>query len=457
MIRIKFKEKIALTNSNPLFSTKHLAFLIPLLILSTSCESATEETIGGDVVKGPEGAQIVASNKQRLISPNVSPNHLEELRKGNSEFAFDLYREIKGDFQENENLFYSPFSVSIALAMTYGGANSETANQMATALNFRLSQEDLHPTFNQVDLELASRGKDAKGSDGKELRLNIINSIWGQAGYTFLPEFLDLLMLHYGSGLFLLDFQNETEQSRKIINDWIAQQTEDRIKEIFPEGSLSILTRFVLTNAIYFNGAWRNPFDEKDNIDGTFKRLDGQDVSVPMMQQRKSYGYAQDTDWQAVALPYSAPELAMLLILPSKGKFAEFENNLTALEFDLIVGALSAHLTKVTMPKFSFSSKFSLPNSLKALGMVDAFLPGAADFSGIDGTKNLHIMKVVHQAFIDVNERGTEAAAATGVGGGITSVPPTAEITLDRPFLFIIWDRPTGTILFVGRVVDPPL
>jgi len=396
--------------------------------------------------------ELLMSDKPRETSPDVSEADLALLIDGNTAFAFDLYQALK---EKDGNLFYSPHSISVALAMTYAGARSDTAEQMADTLEFLLEQERLHPAFNWLDAELASRGEGAQGKDGEGFRLNIVNAIWGQKDYSFLSTFLDVLAENYGAGLRILDFINEAEKSRLAINDWVSDQTEDRIKDLIPEGAIDALTRLVLTNAIYFNAAWAYPFDEDVTANGAFYLLDGGQVNVPMMQQMQSFGYTDGEGYQAVELLYDGDELSMVILLPASGNFEAFEEGLEAQQISDIISDLQLAQVTLTMPKFEFDSEFSLKDTLAEMGMPAAFSE-AADFSGMTGTRDLCISAVLHKAFVSVDEAGTEAAAATAVIVGETAVPgQSVEVTVNRPFIFLIRDIETGSILFVGRVLNP--
>ncbi len=381
-----------------------------------------------------------------------------DLVAGNRDFAFDLYQALR---EEPGNLFYSPYSISLALAMTYAGARGETESQMASTLNFVLSQKSLHPAFNQLDLELASRGEGVAGKDDKSFRLNIANAIWGQEGFEFLDEFLDALAENYGAGMRLVDYVSQPEESRVIINDWVENETEGRIKDLIPKGLINDLTRLVLTNAIYFNAAWINPFPE-GTVDHPFHLLDGGEVRAPMMsRQTNAFGYAEGDGYQAVELPYDGRELSMVVLLPDSGRFEEFEASLDADVLLAVTDALAYRFyVALTMPKFEFESDFSLAKTLADMGMPIAFAEGLADFSGMNEKEPLFIKEVVHKAFVSVDEEGTEAAAATAVMMAVTSVEPVRErieVKVDRPFVFLIRDIETGTILFMGRVLDPSL
>jgi len=399
-----------------------------------------------------KGAEFVLSDKPRVTSPDVVTSDLGDLVDGNTAFAFDLYQYLS---RKEGNLFYSPYSISLALAMTYAGARGETEQQMADTLHFTLSQDQLHNAFNGLDLELAKRGEGAQGKDGEGFRLNIVNAIWGQRDYKFLDEFLDVLAENYGAGLRLLDFINAPEEARITINDWVSDQTEGRIEDLIPQGVIDALTRLVLTNAIYFNAAWLSPFDEDTTEDGSFYLLDGSEVTVPMMRQTESFGYAEGEGYQAVELLYDGSELSMVILLPERGRFEEFEASLSAERVDSIIGDLEDENVALTLPKFEFESEFSLVDTLAAMGMPIAF-SGAADFSGMTGTSELFIGDVLHKAFVSVDEAGTEAAAATAVVMELTAMPEEpVEVTVDRPFVFLIRDIETGAVLFLGRVANP--
>lgn len=397
-------------------------------------------------------AMTVKSDKPRIISPVVESTDMTTLVDGNTAFTLDLYKELK---DKEGNIFYSPYSLSVALAMTYAGARGETEEQMAEALSFYLSQNQLHPTFNYLDQELASRGEGAEGKDEEGFRLNIVNDIWGQKDFPFLPDFLDTLAENYGAGLRILDFINAPEESRVTINDYISEQTEEKIKDLIPEGVIDVMTRLVLTNAIYFNAAWQYPFSENMTSDGTFYLLDGGEVTIPMMYQEESLGYTEGDNYQAVELKYDGEELAMIILVPDSGQFEDFEMSLDVELLNDIIDNLENKHVELTLPKWEYESSFMMKETLQAMGMPIAFSE-AADFSGMTGKRDLYIADVVHKAFVSVDEAGTEAAAASAVIMKLTAMPTdVAVVTVDRPFIFLIRDIETGAILFFGRVVNP--
>jgi serpin B len=398
--------------------------------------------------------ELIQSDKPRVTSPEVDETDLALLVEGNSVFAFNLYQALKAG---NENFFYSPYSISLALAMTYAGARGETEQQMADTIHFTLPQDRLHPAFNSIDTELGKRGQGAEGEDDEGFRLHVANAIWGQKDYQFLPTFLDVLAENYGAGLRPADFAREPEQSRITINEWVSEQTEGKIKDLVPQGLIHSLTRLVLTNAIYFNAAWSYPFKESMTKEEPFYLLDGSEVTVLMMEQTENFvGYTEGEGYQAVELPYKGHELSMVILLPREENFEQFEGALSYQLVDSILEALEHDHINLKMPRFSFKSEFSLSETLAAMGMPDAFSAGAADFSGMTGNRELSIQEVVHKAFVSVDEAGTEAAAATAVTMP-TSAPPEEPIVvnINRPFIFLIRDIETGSLLFMGRVLNP--
>ena len=257
--------------------------------------------------------------------PEATEQELTSLATANSAFAFDLYRTLA---ESNVNLFFSPYSISLALAMTYAGAREETEHQMADTLHFRLPQDSLHPAFNALDLELASHAKDSGVDD--RFQLNIVNAIWGQKNYEFLPAFLDVLAENYGAEMLRVDYTGDPDKSRVRINDWVADQTEGKIKDLIPPGAIDKSVRLVLTNAIYFNAAWLYSFEEEATANHPFHTLNGDKIETPMMTQKEQLGYARGDDYQVVEMPYRPSVMAMSILLPNEGKFREFEHSLDA-------------------------------------------------------------------------------------------------------------------------------
>ncbi len=398
------------------------------------------------------GTQIpeLKSDLERDLAPNVSSSDLTSLVDGNTQFAVDLYQKVR---TEPGNLFMSPYSISTALAMTYAGASTNTAAQMASTLHFTLPPDQLHAAFNKLDLELASREADAMG-DTIPFRLRAANAIFGQDGMHVEQPFLDALARNYGAGMRVLDFKADPDASRLTINGWVEDQTNDKIKDLLPEGSISPLTRMVLANAIYFSAAWDKPFEASQTSDGPFWIGGDAQVVVPLMHQVHERSYGEGPGYRAAELPYDGNKLSMVVIEPDD--LAAFEASLTGSVLADVMASLTLSELDLTLPKFKFDAPLRLRPTLEALGMTDAFDDDLADFSGINGGRDLAISDVLHKGFIAIDEKGTEAAAATAVIIDTDSAAPEPHtLIVDHPFLVVIRDRPTGTILFVGRVVDP--
>lgn len=424
------------------------------LVLSTfGCSSTVEPVpaapVDSECHDASKAGCVIRSTEQRITAPEAPAADVATLVDGNTAFAASMYQQLRS---EPGNLFYSPHSISSALGMTWAGARGQTEKDMAAALHFNLPQSQFHPAVNALDLALASRGKGAQGADGGGFRLNIANALWGQVNYHFEPVFLDVLGLNYGAGMNIVDFEGQTQQAVDLINGWVAKKTENRIKDILSPMSVDSSTRLVLTNAVYFNAAWQVPFDVANTSAGPFTTDAGATVQVPMMHGSVETQYAQGADYAAVELPYDGGELSMVIVLPND--LATFESSLDGAKIDSIVGSMSGYMVDISMPTFEFESKFGLVDPLTKMGMGIAF-SDAADFSGINGQGGLVISDVIHQSFVKVNEAGTEAAAATAVIIGETSVPQPAKIELDKPFVFFIRDWQTKAILFVGRVANP--
>jgi serpin B len=386
----------------------------------------------------------------RDTDPQASPADQAALVAGNNAFAFALYDALRGG---PGNLVFSPYGISSALAMAYAGARGQTETQMSGTLDFTLPQARLHPAFDALDLALASRTQISSS-----FQLTVTNSLWGQTGHPFLESFLDVLKQDYGAGLQPVDFQAAPEQARQAINAWIADNTRGKITDLIPDGAVSAATRLVLADALYFKGAWADPFERDETANGAYHLLDGSQVSVPMMEQKAFFNYAEGPGYRAVELPYSGGDVSMVVLLPPAGQLDTFEKSLSADRLaDMLQGFASTQVD-LTLPKFKYGSTFALGKTLGALGMPDAFDPSAADFSGMDGqAHDLFIGEVEHEALVAVDEEGTEAAAATAVlmPGAIAPAPVEKIFKADHPFVYLIRDVNTGTILFLGRVEDP--
>jgi serpin B len=403
------------------------------------------------IVTTTDGAVIIKFyNCGRDSQPNVAQGEMAALVNGNTAFAIDLYKKVAND---TGNIFFSPYSVSIALAMTWGGAKGETATDMASALHFTLPQTSLHNAFDALDLSLAAESE--KGG----FALSIVNQLWGEKTSMFLPDYLKLTETFYGAPLRLLDFINNPDPSRIVINSWVSDQTNGRIQDLLPGGSIKNSSRLVLTNAIYFKAQWADTFSANNTCNQTF--YSGQSsFATPFIHQKYSYHFFMNNDYRAIELPYKGNDIAMDIILPDTGKMALVEAKLSPDFITGVIGSLQSCQVDAAIPKFKFSTpSIRMKDMLASLGMAVAFDPRNADFSGIDGTRSLCIGDVIHKAFVAVDEKGTEAAAATAVVMRYTSSmqEPIIQQTFyaDHPFIFLIRDVKTGAVLFMGKVTKP--
>lgn len=377
------------------------------------------------------------------------PSKVGSLVEGNTLFALGLYQRVR---VSDGNLFLSPYSISTALAMTYGGARGDTETQMAKALRFTIGQEDLHPAFAELESKLN------KVQEAGNVKLSIANSLWLQRDYKFLDAYLSLVKKHYGVSITAVDYKRATEAARKLINNWVEDKTQEKIKDLIQPGILDALTRLVLVNAIYFKGDWDRQFNAEQTKDAPFFVSPEESVNTPMMYQKHRFRYADTGDLQVLELPYAGNELSMLVLLPSeKGALGRIEKRLSMENLREWRRQLRKKEVMVYLPKFKMTSMFRLDETLRSMGMVDAFSMGKADFSGMDGNPGwLYIGAVIHKAFVDVNEEGTEAAAATAVVMRVKSMPkPPPTFRADHPFVFLIQENQTGSILFMGRLNDP--
>lgn len=373
-----------------------------------------------------------------------------EIAQNNNRFAFDLYRQIAA--QEKGNVFISPFSISTALAMTYAGADKNTAAEMAKTLHFDANTPEFHMAYGKYIERLE---KNAEGN----INWRVANRIWGDKKFILMPAFIELNRIAYRSPLQLLDFMKQPEKSRITINTWVEEQTEGRIKNLIPSGAITPLTRLVLTNAIYFKADWLNKFEKELTKDDTFTKTDGSKSSVPFMNRRGALSYAQTQTYQAVRLPYKGNKHSMAVVLPSANTTMEtLEKEFGSRGFDALYSGYSPEVI-LSLPKFKATLGLSLGSYLQKMGMPEAFT-GAANFSKMAEANNLFISEVIHKAFIEIDEEGTEAAAATAVimmekssiGG---ERPKPIVFKANRPFLFYILDDETHSILFMGRMMNP--
>jgi serpin B len=405
------------------------------------------------------GVEVVKADVSRNMSPQPEEGELDAIVEGNNRFGFDCFRLIR---EQPSNIFFSPVSISYAFAMCYAGARGNTETEIARTLRFTLQGERFHNAYNALDLVLTSEPVNPNPDMGEDLKLHIANSIWGQKDYFFYPEFLNILAYHYGAGLNTVDFFTNSEQCRLLINDWVSDQTEERIKDLLPPGSVTPITRMVLTNAIYFKATWYYPFDEDNTYDESFYLLSGNTRPIPMMHQTLSTIYCEvPGQFQAVKLNYQGQRRnSMIIVLPGEGNYSSFENGFTYDSFKEIVEEMTAYRVILTLPKFTYRWGGTITGVLTSLGMTESFDASLADFSGITNEEELFISDVIHKAFVGVDENGTEAAAATaivmaGSAPNPPTPPPAVTMTINRPFIFFIYNENTGTILFMGRVLEP--
>lgn len=464
-----------------ILSTFKIAFILLVIIVASGCGGGTEVGNPGPSVPVPPSAaaDIVASQEvvliedaithetaieiildihadvDRITDPQIDPADLTDQVYGNQDFAFVIYQAIRS---QEENLFYSPHSISLAMAMIYAGARGNTEAQIADALRFVLVPDRLHPIFNELDLELSDLNLTDDG-----FQLSIANSIWGQDGYAMEIEFLEILATQYGAGIKTIDFENNPEGSRLVINAWIDNQTDSRILDLMPELSIDANTNLILADAVYFKASWFQAFNPVLTEEAFFHLADGTAISVQMMSTvLSSTGHADEDDYQALEIPYgkdgSYGSLSMVVVVPDQGALDTVEQKLDGDMVRAIIDSLGSKEVTLTMPTFEFDSELSLKHVFRKLGMTDAFDVSLADFSGISKTAPpLFIGNIFHKTFIKVDEAGTEAAASTGVimRPPSDSVPTPVVLTLNRPFVFLIYDRSMETILFIGRVLDP--
>jgi serpin B len=378
------------------------------------------------------------------------PGQTQALVDGNTAFACDLYAQLRNS---PGNLFFSPYSVSTALAMTYAGARGNTETQMAQVLHFGKSQQGLHSAFGALQRQLNEAQKQ------KGIELSLANALWAQQGHPFLPPFLNIGKYEYQASLNLADFKTGAEAARHEINGWVVQQTKDKIQDILPAGSLDSSTRLVLANAIYFKGAWAEPFRKAETSTQPFHLTANRQTDVPLMHHFDTVKYMENDSFQAVELPYAGAELSLVVLLPRRIEgCGQLEGQLSPALLSRCLGEMKRQRVELFLPRFKMESSFKLNGTLGQMGMSDAFGP-QADFSGLDGTRFLFISDVFHKAWVEVNEAGTEAAAATVVGVSKHAMPrkpaPPPVFRADHPFIFCIRDTHSGSLLFLGRLADP--
>jgi len=386
-----------------------------------------------------------------IEEPVTKPEGIDSIITANNYFALNLYKEIK---DAEENIFFSPYSLSVALAMTYEGARGKTAEEMRSVFYFPQEDSFRRQSFLKLDSWLTR--------EETEHELNIANALWAQEGFAFLQEYFDVITTYYHGLIENLNFAGDPEGSRIRINKWVEEKTKEKIKDLIPQNFIDASTRLVLTNAIYFKGEWVQEFDEKETREENFYLAPEKTVLVDMMRrldEEAEFPYYETENLQILEMPYSGEETSMLVLLPKKHNLEEIEEQLTLENLSTWQDNLEEQEVRVYFPKFKLETKYFLGEFLSQMGMPIAFT-GFADFSGITGKKDLIIAEVIHQAFVEVDEKGTEAAAATAVlfKEIVSPIEPTIPVfRADRPFIFLIQEEETGSILFMGRVLNPNL
>ena len=396
---------------------------------------------------------LVALSAYAAVLPTASTAQIQSLVEGNTAFGLNLYAHLRTN---SENIFFSPYSISTCLAMTYAGARGNTAAQMAQVFGFDTNQEQLASSFGQLQYQLQA------DQETNGITLNLANALWTQIGYPFLPGFLQTAADQYQAKIGQADFSTDPDGAAQAINDWVADQTQNRIQNILARGALDPLTRLVLANAIYFKGDWAYPFEPTNTSIQPFYVSSTSQVDVPLMHINSFRGgtffrYFQTADFQALELPYASNRLSMLVLLPTRiDGLGQLEQQLSPSFLSNVWARLAPQAIEVFLPRFTNDSTFNLTTTLARMGMPDAFAPQAADFSGMDGMRDLFCSFVVHKAWVQVDEVGSEAAAATVIGVGTSSVTePPPPFRADHPFVYLIRDTRTGSLLFMGRTSNP--
>jgi len=439
-----------------------------LLAALTACQPASE----------PEAPEPVASPEPELTMEAETRMPEEEktvldasdqarFAAGNRDFALAAFQQLLAGTDAADHLLISPHSILSALAMVYAGSDGGTREQMRETLRFALDEPALHLAFAALDEALHERAQVRSRDEARGFELSLVNRLWGQQDCDFVPEYLDLIERHYGAGVELVDFESDPDGVREGVNAWVEEQTRERIRDLLPEGSVNVDTRLILVNAIYFLASWQDAFEQELTRDQPFTTAAGAVVDVPMMHRTATMAAHVGEETVAVSLPYLGREVSLLALMPATAEadFAAWLSGLDRARFDALVEGLDSTRVALDFPKFTGGSGFRLADLLKSMGMPLAFSPTEANFRRMSGVgpgvlgRSLYIDEVFHQTFIDLDEAGTEAAAATAVVMmRLTAMPDEEEpleIRFDRPFVYAIYDHPTETILFLGRVLDP--
>lgn len=387
------------------------------------------------------------STLARDLTPDINNAQFEQLVLDNNRFALDLFQQLRAG--TDQDIVASPLSISTTLAMTYAGAGGATKQQMTQALQFNQDDALLHAGFNQLLAAMENRNLPATDKS-EALNIQIVNAIWPALGSVPAAKFLDTLAVNYGEGVYALDYRNEPEASRKVINDSVAEWTGGYITDLLPQGAITSLTEVVLTNTIYLKAPWKSPFSEQQTHPAAFTNLDGSVSSVDTMMNQADVYHATQNNAEILILPFRGDELEMAFIIPSEGNYSNYLDQ--TVDMETLTGQLEAAQqisAVVRLPKFKHEFEASLVGPMQSLGMVDAF-GDTANFTAMGLSEDLRLTAIQHKAIVEVDEGGVVAAAATAAVGGTTSVP--TPINVDRPFIYLIRDRTTGAILFLGTV-----
>ncbi len=442
------------------------SIIVVSLLVLTGCQSRDESESVDSPSQSDEPIAITEQSTTEADPMDSLPDDaalLESLSKGNRTFALAAFQRLLNSDDAEDNLLISPHSILSALAMVYAGADGQTREQMRQTLRFNLDEPALHQAFDALDKALAERAQVSRNDDAKGFELSIVNRLWAHESYEFVQAYLDLVEAHYRAGVERVDFANDYQGARLAINDWVAAQTRDRIEDLLPEGALDEETRLVLVNAIYFLASWQEAFDTELTRNRAFRTLAGDVVDVPMMQRTGRFPAYLGDETVAVAIPYLGEQVSLLAIMPTdeSADFERWQAGLDATAFDSVVDGLQGRRIALDFPRFSADGGFRLARLLRAMGMEAAFSPSDANFKRMTGVgpgvigQSLYIDEVFHQTFIELDEAGTEAAAATAVVMmRVTSMPVEDDpivVRFDRPFIYAIYDHPTDSILFLGR------
>lgn len=434
-----------------------IKFSISILIFQafigiSGCQSGPGSGIEASVIDRYEG--FTYSDEDRILNPDISSGNMEQLVRGNTEFALDFYKFTASD---QDNLIFSPFSMSMAFAIAYAASDDQSEIEIQDIFHFDLQGDTLHSAFNNMDLLLRSLGGEADEDIGQPFTLSIANAYWVNQEVTVEPDFLDLMMKYYGTGV-------GTLTDEKAVNDWISDATEERITDVLQPGTIDMYTLAILVNAIYFKANWADEFSEDATIDDEFHLVDGGTVTAPFMRKTESVPYFEGDGFIAISLPYVGESTSMVFILPDEESFTDFESNMDSSLISSVLENQEWQEVEITIPKWDFESRFDLAEILPEMGMPTPFTPGVDAFPHMFepftlGEGNTRIDTAIHQANITVDEEGTEAAAVTVIEfvteSAIMEPPDPKVFRADHPFIFLIVEESTNTILFMGRVMDP--